>query len=201
MGEQKILFIAYNMKLQFIFLASTLAVTFSKNIPVPGLNKNTKKNADKLTNQAAKKAEALLAANGVKVDIDGKIQSAIAAGKPQIDAIKNEANKEYNKFSDTYGKWNLGQLIDTVNNKLNSKINEAEAGAPDGAKTFIDIGQDVLKALSNAGKGALGESKKLTINNILGAAKKSAGQAINNQQVNRALNKANKKVNNLQVNN
>merc|ERR1712173_156333 len=201
MGEQKILFTAYNMKLQIIFLASTLAVTFSKNIPVPKLKQKTKEKVNALANSAANKAQALLAANGVSVDVNAKLNNAINAGKPQFNAVKKEADKKYTEFSSTYGNWNLGQLIDTLNNKVNSEINQAEAGAPDGAKTFIDIGQDVLKALSNAGKTALGNNQQLTIDQILGAAKKSAGQAINNQQVNQALKKANKKVNNIQVNN
>merc|ERR1712178_46557 len=117
--EQKITIKAYNMKLQFILLASTLALTFSKNIPVPALNKNTERNLSKLSNNAARKAEALLASKGVKVDIDGKLQSAVKAGKPQLDAIKLQANQQYQKFSETYGNWDVAQIIDTLGNKVN----------------------------------------------------------------------------------
>merc|ERR1712156_1371397 len=94
MGEQKILFIAYNMKLQFILIASTLAVTFSKNIPVPQLNRNTKKNLKNLSNNA----EAFLAANGVTVDLDGRVQQAGTAIKPQLNQIKQQANKVANTY-------------------------------------------------------------------------------------------------------
>merc|ERR1711997_1116532 len=180
MGEQKILFTAYNMKLQFIFLASTLAVTFSKNIPVPELKQNTKNKVNKLTKNAANKAQALLAANGVSVDVNAKLNNALNAGKPQFDAVKKEADKKYTEFSSTYGNWNLGQLIDSLNNKVNPEINQAEAGAPDGAKTFIDIGQDVLKALSNAGKEALGDKKTMKVKQIVNAASGAANKVINN---------------------
>merc|ERR1712046_366229 len=186
MGEQKNHFTEQNMKLQFIFLASSMAVIFSKNLPVPGLNKNTQHGVNKLKNNAAKKAEALLAAQGVKVDVDGRLKKLEDSVKPQLNQIKNKANQQYNQFSNTYGKWDLGQIIDTVNNQVNSRINKAEAGAPDGAKTFIDIGQDVLSALANAGKDALGNRENLTVDKIVSSAKNAAQQNINSQQVNQA---------------
>merc|ERR1712154_394747 len=114
---------------------------------------------------------------------------------PQLKQMKNQANQQYNQFSNTYGKWDLGQIIDTVNNQVNSRIDKAEAGAPDGAKTFIDIGQDVLSALANAGKDALGNRENLTVDKIVSSAKNAAQQNINSQQVNQALRQANRKVN------
>merc|ERR1711893_235751 len=104
MGEQKNLIKAYNMKLQFICLASTLAVTFSRNVPVPSLNQRTEKNLQRLSNNAINKAQQLLADNGVTVDLSGKLQ---------MKAIGQKANQELNKLSNTYGNWDLSQLIDT----------------------------------------------------------------------------------------
>merc|ERR1712046_329187 len=102
MGEQKILRTAYNMKLQFIFLASTLALTFSKNIPVPALDDKTKKNVNKLAKNAVKQVQTVLKENGVEVkNLQGKI-------------VKGAANQEYNKVA---GK-TVGELIDIAANSL-----------------------------------------------------------------------------------
>merc|ERR1712026_240602 len=193
--EQKILIKAYNMKLQFICLASTLAVTFSRNVPVPSLNQKTEKNLQRLSNNAINKAQQLLADNGVTVDLSGKIQNAANAGKPQLKAIGQKANQELNKISNTYGSWDLSQAIDTVFNKVNSKIDQQEASAPDLAKTLMDAGQQVLGAVKDAGINSLGDKKDLTLNQLVNAASGAAQKAVNNQQVNQALRKANKAVN------
>merc|ERR1712178_322876 len=195
MGEQKILIKAYNMKLQFICLASTLAVTFSRNVPVPSLNQKTEKNLQRLSNNAINKAQQLLADNGVTVDLSGKLQNAANAGKPQLKAIGQKANQELNKISNTYGSWDLSQLIDTASNALNSKIGQQEAGAPDLAKTLSDAGQQFLGALVASGKDAMGDKKDLTLNQLVNAASGAAQQVVNNRQVNQALRKANKAVN------
>jgi len=176
------------MKLQIIFLASTLALTFSKNIPQVKLNRNTKGNLNKLANNA----ENFLADKGVTIDLDGRVKQASQAVQPQVNAIKNQANQLANQFGD----WDLGQIIDAVNQKIDSSIDKAEAGAPDGAKTFIDIGQDVLKAFGQAGKKALDDNQNLTVDDILKAGKQSVQQSLNGQQVNSALRKANKAVQN-----
>merc|ERR1739848_327960 len=119
--EQKNLFIAYNMKLQFIFLASTLALTFSKNIPKP-LNKETTNNVNKLANNAVKTTQKLLKENGVEVkNLKVKIVNALKAGEIQGKNMKNKANEEYNKVA---GK-TVGELIDIASNSLNNKINKA----------------------------------------------------------------------------
>merc|ERR1712035_64073 len=193
--EQKNLIKAYNMKLQFICLASTLAVTFSRNVPVPSLNKKTEKNLQRLSNNAINKAQQLLADNGVTVDLSGKLQNAANAGKPQLKAIGQKANQEYKKLSNTYGNWDLSQLIDTASNALNSKIDQGEAGAPDLAKTLSDAGQQLLGSLVVAGKDAMGDKKDLTLNQLVNAASGAAQKAVNNQQVNQALRKANKAIN------
>merc|ERR1712046_511333 len=142
MGEQKLLFTAYNMKLQFILLASTLALTFSKNIPVPALDDKTKKNVNKLASNAVKSVQNVLKKNGVEVkNLQGKIASALKSGSIQSKNIENKANEEYNKVA---GK-TVGELLDIAANSLDNSINEAEKDAPDGAKVFIDFGQDLLK--------------------------------------------------------
>merc|ERR1712025_1071802 len=132
MGEQKILFIAYNMKLQFIFLASTLALTFSKNIPVPELNQDTEKNVKKLTNTALKKTQNLLKDNGVEVkNLRQRLNNALNAGVPQLNAAKNEADKLYNKVSSK----SIGGLINLANGEFNKAIDGLEDDAPDGVKS------------------------------------------------------------------
>merc|ERR1712046_547272 len=115
MGEQKILCTAYNMKLQFIFLASTLALTFSKNIPVPALDDKTKKNVNKLAKNAVKQVQTVLKENGVEVkNLQGKIDNALNAGSLQVKNVKGAANQEYNKVA---GK-TVGELIDIAANSL-----------------------------------------------------------------------------------
>merc|ERR1711899_392751 len=126
------------MKLQFILLASTLALTFSKNIPVPALDDKTKKNVNKLASNAVKSVQNVLKKNGVEVkNLQGKIDNALNAGLIQVKNAGEQANKEYNKVA---GK-TIGELIDIAANNLDSKINDAEKNAPDGAKVFIDFGQ------------------------------------------------------------
>merc|ERR1711980_7078 len=193
--EQKNLIKAYNMKLQFICLASTLAVTFSRNVPVPKLNQRTEKNLQRLSNNAINKAQQLLADNGVTVDLSGKIQNAANAGKPQLKAIGQKANQEFNKISNTYGSWDLGQAIDTVFNKADSAIDQQEAGAPDLAKTLIDAGQQILGAVKDAGKNSLGDKQDLTFNQLLNAAVGAVQKNINGKDVNQNLRKANKALN------
>merc|ERR1712035_105191 len=193
--EQKNLIKAYNMKLQFICLASTLAVTFSRNVPVPTLNQRTEKNLQRLSNNAINKAQQLLADNGVTVDLSGKLQNAANAGKPQLKAIGQKANQEFNKISNTYGNWDLSQAIDTVFNKADSAIDQQEAGAPDLAKTLIDAGQQVLGAVKDAGKNSLGDKQDLTFNQLLNAAVGAVQKGINSKEVNQNLRKANKAVN------
>merc|ERR1711980_12647 len=193
--EQKNLIKAYNMKLQFICLASTLAVTFSRNVPVPKLNQRTEKNLQKLSNNAINKAQQLLADNGVTVDLSGKIGNAVNAGKPQLNAFGQKANQEFNKLSNTYGSWDLGQAIDTVFDKADSAIDQQEAGAPDLAKTLIDAGQQVLGAVKDAGKNSLGDKQDLTFNQLLNAAVGAVQQGINSKEVNQNLRKANKAIN------
>merc|ERR1712035_167602 len=193
--EQKNLIKAYNMKLQFICLASTLAVTFSRNVPVPSLNQKTEKNLQRLSNNAINKAQQILADNGVTVDLSGKLQNAANAGKPQLKAIGQKANQEFNKLSNTYGSWDLAQAIDTVVNKANSAIDQQEAGAPDLAKTLMDAGQQVLGAVADAGKNSLGDKKDLTLNKLFSAAVGAVQKGINSKDFNQNLRKANKAIN------
>ena len=183
------------MKLQFICLASTLAVAFSRNVPVPSLNQRTEKNLQRLSNNAINKAQQLLADNGVTVDLSGKLQNAANAGKPQLKAIGQKANQEFNKLSNTYGSWDLGQAIDTVFNKADSAIDQQEAGAPDLAKTLIDAGQQVLGAVKDAGKNSLGDKQDLTFNQLLNAAVGAVQKGINSKDFNQNLRKANKAIN------
>merc|ERR1711980_67278 len=193
--EQKNLIKAYNMKLQFICLASTLAVTFSRNVPVPALNQRTENNLKKLSRNAINKAQQILADNGVTVDLSGKLQNAANAGKPQLQAMGQKVNQEFNKISNTYGNWDLGQAIDTVFNKADSAIDQQEAGAPDLAKTLIDAGQQVLGAVKDAGKNSLGDKQDLTFNQLLNAAVGAVQKNINSKEVNQNLRKANKAIN------
>merc|ERR1712046_95749 len=143
-------------------------------------NRNTKGNLNKLANNA----ENFLADKGVTIDLDGRVKQASQAVQPQVNAIKNQANQLANQLGD----WDLGQIIDAVNQKIDSSIDKAEAGAPDGAKTFIDFGQ--------AGKKALDDNQNLTVDDILKAGKQSVQKSLNGQQVNSALRKANKAVQN-----
>merc|ERR1711980_35833 len=193
--EQKNLIKAYNMKLQFICLASTLAVTFSRNVPVPALNQRTENNLKKLSRNAINKAQQILADNGVTVDLSGKIQNAANAGKPQLQAMGQKVNQEVNKLSNTYGNWDLGQAIDTVFNKADSAINQQEAGAPDLAKTLSDAGQQLLGSLVVAGKDSLGDKQDLTFNQVFDAAVKAVQKNINSKDFNQNLRKANKALN------
>merc|ERR1712046_211305 len=193
MGEQKILRTAYNMKLQFIFLASTLALTFSKNIPVPALDDKTKKNVNKLAKNAVKQVQTVLKENGVEVkNLQGKIDNALNAGSLQVKNVKGAANQEYNKVA---GK-TVGELLDIAANKLDNTINEAEKDAPDGAKVFIDFGQDFLKALKKIGKDSLGEKANLTVDNIVKSGSEAVEESANSEDTNKFIKNANKKVKN-----
>merc|ERR1712035_263570 len=118
------------------------------------------------------KAQQLLADNGVTVDLSGKIQNAANAGKPQLKAIGQKANQEFNKISNTYGSWDLGQAIDTVFNKADSAIDQQDAG-----------------------KNSLGDKQDLTFNQLLNAAVGAVQKNINSKDFNQNLRKANKAIN------
>merc|ERR1712154_381934 len=192
MGEQKNLCTAYNMKLQFIFLASTLALTFSKNIPKPALNKETKNNVNKLAKNAVKSVNQVLKKNGVEVkNLQGRINSALNAGSLQVKNVEGKANEEYNKVA---GK-TVGELIDIAANTLDNTINEAEKDAPDGAKVFIDFGQDLLKAFKKIGKDSLGEKANLTVDKLAKAGSEAVEENVNDKETNKQIKDANQKLN------
>merc|ERR1712027_201007 len=179
MGEQKIHFIAYNMKLQFIFLASTLALTYSKNIPVPELNKETEKNVKQLTNTAVRKTQNFLKANGVEIkSLRQRLDNALNAGVPQLNAVKNEADES------------VGGLINFVSGELNKAIDGAENDVPDGAKSALDILQGVLGAVKDAGVAALGDNANKSIEDLANAGSDALQNSANGAEVNNAIKNA-----------
>lgn len=185
------------MKLQFTLFAALSFTTFcySKNLPVPKLKNKTKQNLNKLAKNTGDKIDA--AFNKVGLNVDPKklgLDNYKNAAKPQIDAIEKEANKAYESFSSKFGNWNLGQLADTVLNDVNGVIEKAEGKAPDGAKPFIDIGQNILVALTDAGKDSLGDNQKLTVNKIISGGATAVEKAMNGKAANSALKTANKAV-------
>merc|ERR1712241_592150 len=193
MGEQKILFIAYNMKLQLIFLASTLALTFSKNIPVPELNKETEKNVKQLTNTALRKTQNFLKANGVEIkSLRQRLDNALNAGVPQLNAVKNEADKQYSKVADR----SVGGLINFVSGEINKAIDGAENGVPDGAKSALDILQGFLGAVKDAGVDALGDNANKSIDDLVNAGSDALQNSANGVVVNNAIKNAKKQIKN-----
>merc|ERR1712027_170699 len=193
MGEQKIHFIAYNMKLQFIFLASTLALTYSKNIPVPELNKETEKNVKQLTNTAVRKTQNFLKANGVEIkSLRQRLDNALNAGVPQLKAVKNEADKQYSKVADR----SVGGLINLVSGEINKAIDGAENGVPDGAKSALDVLQGVLGAVKDAGVAALGGNVNKSIDDLANAGSDALQNSANGAEVNNAIKNAKKQIKN-----
>merc|ERR1712241_124865 len=193
MGEQKILLFYFNMKLQLIFLASTLALTYSKNIPVPELNKETEKNVNQLTNTALRKTQNFLKANGVEIkSLRQRLNNAVNAGVPQLKAVKNEADKQHSKVADK----SVGGLINFVSGELNKAIDGAENDVPDGAKSALDIVQGFLGAVKDAGVDALGERADLTIDKLAKAGKLALQNSANGAKVNNAIKNAKKQIKN-----
>jgi len=187
------------MKLQFIFLASTLALTFSKNIPknipLPELNEKTQNNIAKLGSNAVKTAQDLLKKNGVKVNIQAKLQQALKAGDMQLKKGQNEANNQYNKVAGM----SLGELIDLSGNELDAAIDDLEDKAPDGVKSLIDIAQGALKGLAKAGKEALNNKQDWTVDDLAQLGSDSLEQSVN--QGNKYIKNANKKLNQIKKKN
>merc|ERR1712241_1131182 len=193
MGEQKILFIAYNMKLQFIFLASTLALTFSKNIPVPELNKETEKNVKQLTNTALRKTQNFLKANGVEIkSLRQRLDNALNAGVPQLNAVKNEADKQYSKVADR----SVGGLINLVSGEINKAIDGAENNVPDGVKSGLDILQGFLGAVKDAGVAALGDNVNKPIDDLANAGSDALQNSANGAEVNNAIKNVKQQIKN-----
>jgi hypothetical protein len=184
------------MKLQFALIASTLAVAFSRNIPKVKLNKGTQKKVNQILNKAATKAESQLSNLGINADLSQSASDALNAAKPQLNQMENQLNQAFNNLASQFGNMDVGEIIDTANNNVNNAIDNAEANAPDGFKAFIDIGQNILGSLAQAGKDSLGNKADLTVNKIVNSGKNAAQKAINGKGVHQALNKANSAVNN-----
>jgi hypothetical protein len=184
------------MKLQFALIASTLAVAFSRNLPKVKLNKGTQKKVNQILNKAATKAEGKLSNLGINADLSQSASDALDAVQPQLNQMETQLNQAFNKFASQFGSMDVGEIIDTANNNVNNAIDNAEANAPDGFKTFIDIGQDILGSLAQAGKDGLGNKADVTVNKIITSGRNAAQGAINSKGVHQTLNKANAAVNN-----
>merc|ERR1711893_58602 len=81
--------------------------------------------------------------------------------------LSSNTKQQTNQFL-KFGNLDLGQLINTVTSKYHSKIDEAKSKKSRTAQTFINIGQNVLKAVEQASVGAMNEGLRKANNAIRG---------------------------------
>jgi len=200
------------MKLQLTLLTLTISsLALSKNIPVPkvkkpiqqkvnNLQKNLGKKAGEIFSEAQKQAKENFGIefNPEKTGINSALKNAANnaqnAAQPQINNMNKQVEKEFNGFMKKFGNWDVEQFISQADNDLNAAIDNAEKQAPAGAKGFIDIGQKLLGALTDAGKEALGDNADITLTKLVVSGKKAAEGAINGKAANNALKNMNKAV-------
>jgi len=185
------------MKLQLSLVALSLtSLCLAGKLPLPKVKEQTQKKLNNLERNVHNKIQSQMKEIGMSFDTKKLSSKNLGnAVEPQLASIEREATKQYNKLNKQFGGLSLGGIFDAIKNKANAGIEEAEEGVPDGAKQFIDIGQELLGAVVDAGANALGDHKKLTVNNIVNSGKNFAEGAINGKKANSALRKANKLVN------
>merc|ERR1712117_244945 len=130
---------------------------------------------------------------GVEIkNLKPRLKNALNAGVPQLNAVKNEADKQYSKVADR----SVGGLINLVSGEINKAIDGAENGVPDGAKSALDILQGFLGAVKDAGVDALGERADMTIDKLAKAGSNALQNSANGAVVNNAIKNAKKQIKN-----
>jgi len=188
------------MKLQLSLVALSLtSLCLAGKLPVPKPNKQTKKLLNNLEKSVHNKIQDQM--KGIGMSFDTKKLSSKNLGnaaKPQLDAIEEKANEQYQAFNKKFGALDLSGILGAIKNSANDAIDKAEKDVPDSAKQFIDIGQSFMDAVVDAGVDAgenmLGEHKKLTVNRLVAGSKQSLQKAMNGKGVQAALSDANKLV-------